>query len=76
MGNNPSVGATSQLDGCSLLMNVDPQEYENVRSQMHTIRIQNADNRAKINTLNRQKLELEAKLLKSSKTMSEFKAEY
>ena len=53
MGNNPSVGATSQLDGCSLLMNIDPQEYENVRSQMHTIRIQNADNRTKINTLNR-----------------------
>jgi hypothetical protein len=36
-----------------MMLNIDSVEYENIRSQMHVIRIENADNRAKINILNR-----------------------
>ena len=56
--------------------NIMSQDYESLRAQLHEARLINAEQRAKITQLNREKLELESSLQRSTSMMERFKDEY
>ena len=42
-----------------MMLSIDSADYENIRSQLHKTRMENAENRAKLTQMNREKIELQ-----------------
>ena len=64
------------LSNYSMVLSINSADYESIRAQLHNTRLENAANRAKINQINREKLELSSQLGQQSQAIKKFKDDF